>query len=104
MWLGPLLPSVYHMAQCKDRMMIYHSRAGVPHDILDTLLHSGLITVHGAVCAGRFLFLKRALIKAHLSVIKQLTAVAAETASCRMVVTAKDPEHRPDGLFLPHDT
>ncbi len=82
-------------------MMHHHSRSRVTHNDLHFFLHIWAITVNQAFSASTLLFLKRALVQAHLSIFKELNTLEAEFTVGAMVRFAVNVNHGIDCFLFP---
>ncbi len=86
-------PAVHHVAHCQEGVAIYHPGAGISHHLFNPFFHCGLITMHRAIRAGRFLFLERTPVKARFSVIQELPALTTKFPCSRMMIAAVNLYH-----------
>jgi hypothetical protein len=92
------------MVQSQARVVQNHSGTGETHYFLCLFPHVWAITMDWALAARAFLFLKRALVKAHESIIEKLYAFGAELAFGLVFLPTIISNHGINGFFLPLDS
>ena len=84
----------------QDRMNQEHPRSREAHDLPDALAHLRLVTVDGAVGAGRFLLPERASLETPPRIFMKFAALRAEIITRAVPTVAVDSHHRFNRLLL----
>ena len=72
-----LATAVEDVPQGEDGMALKHARAGETHDLTDALAHRGAVTVDRTLHTRRLGFLKHAVVKARLAIMREGTTIGA---------------------------
>jgi len=86
--------SVQLVADGKERMAQQHPRAGVSHDFFGLGPLRRLVTVNGAVGAGRLVLAVRTFQQPHFGIVQKLPALGAQDVPGAVMVSgAIDSDH-----------
>ena len=90
------------MPEAQDRMFPKHPRPRIAHDHLYLFAAILLITMHRALCAGRFVRAETASVQPHAGVIEQPLALG--TQSTVVMIAAVNADHHLDGPPFARET
>lgn len=91
------------MHECGNRVVKQHPRSGIAHDGTHLFTHPRVITMDGALLAGRFAFSEPAMRQARVCIFRQLLAIGAKRGVA-FLVTAIQGNHLFHHAFFMFDT
>lgn len=66
------------MKQCRHRMVKYHARTGIAHNLTDTQPLSGSVAMNRTLTAGVLILIKRTFTQTFAGIIQKPAAIAAK--------------------------